>query len=179
MDDLCVNCRTTCKKCMQTQINAEKERERHRINRRIELLVFPRSSLLRTDRYSRSSPPFCYTDSAEPTNCSTRNPPIVRTESANCPHGLPRNTARKKLSFPCHVPYLGSSRTQGLIGLWWWLTALHDLVKVEGSDKVPVVCIHGHTVSYPTAVVHLQIGSWQREARVVVAPELPVPVLLG
>ena len=54
-----------------------------------------------------------------------------------------------------------------------------DLVKVEGSDKVPVVCVHGDTVSYPTAVVHLQIGSWQREARVVVAPELPVPVLLG
>ena len=50
-----------------------------------------------------------------------------------------------------------------------------DLVKVEGSDKVPVVCVHGDTVSYPTAVLHLQIGSWQREARVVVAPELPVP----
>ena len=34
-------------------------------------------------------------------------------------------------------------------------------------------------MSYPTAVVHLQIGSWQREARVVVAPGLLVPVLLG
>ena len=41
------------------------------------------------------------------------------------------------------------------------------------------MCVHGDTVSYPTVVVHLQIGSWQREARVVVVPELPVPVLLG
>ena len=49
---------------------------------------------------------------------------------------------------------------------------------VEGSDKIPVVRVHGDTVSYPTAAMHLQIGSWQREARVVVAPALPVLVLL-
>ena len=112
MDDPCGNCRTTCKKCMQTQIKAEKERERHCMNRRIELLVLPCSSLLRTDQYSRSSLPFCYTDSAESTNCSAQNPPIVRTESANYPRRLPRidveslrGSLRKKLSFPCHVLY--------------------------------------------------------------------------
>ena len=55
---------------------------------------------------------------------------------------------------------------------------MHLFVKVEGSDKVPVVCVHGDTVLYPTAAMHLQIGSWQREARVVVAPALPVLVLL-
>ena len=100
MDDLCGNCRTTCKKCMQTRINAEKERERHRMNRRIELLVFPHSLLLRTDWYSRSSPPFCYTCSAESTNSSARNSPIVRAESVNCPRGLPRNTAQINAESP-------------------------------------------------------------------------------
>ena len=34
-------------------------------------------------------------------------------------------------------------------------------------------------MSYPTAVVQLQIGTWQWQARVMVAPELPVAVLLG
>ena len=51
--------------------------------------------------------------------------------------------------------------------------------KVEGNDCVSVVCVHGDTVSYPTAVVQLQMGTWQRQSRVVVAPELPVAVLLG
>ena len=51
--------------------------------------------------------------------------------------------------------------------------------KVEETVNVPVLCVHGDTVFYPTAVVSLQIGSWQRKTRVVVAPQLPVAVLLG
>ena len=51
--------------------------------------------------------------------------------------------------------------------------------KVEGTERVPVVCVHGDTVSYPTAVVRLQIGTWQQQAKVVVASELPVAMLLG
>ena len=51
--------------------------------------------------------------------------------------------------------------------------------KVNGSYRVLVVCVHGDTVSYPTAVVQLQVGTWQQQARVVVVPELPVAVLLG
>ena len=44
---------------------------------------------------------------------------------------------------------------------------------------MPVVCVHGDTVSYLTTVVQLQVGAWQQQAQVVVAPELPVDVLLG
>ena len=51
--------------------------------------------------------------------------------------------------------------------------------KVDLKKKVPVLCIHGNTVIYPTATVELQIGEWRRSATVVVAPELPVAVLLG
>ena len=32
---------------------------------------------------------------------------------------------------------------------------------------------------YPTARVQLQLGHWPQVARVVVAPVIPVPVLLG
>ena len=48
--------------------------------------------------------------------------------------------------------------------------------KVDLKKKVPVFCIHGDTVLYPTATVELQIGEWRRSATVVVAPELPVAV---
>ena len=51
--------------------------------------------------------------------------------------------------------------------------------KVEFKKKVPVLCIHGDTVLYTTATVELQIGEWRRSATVVVAPKLPVVVLLG
>ena len=34
-------------------------------------------------------------------------------------------------------------------------------------------------MSYPTAIVQLQIGTWQQQPRVMVAPELLVAVLLG
>ena len=54
-----------------------------------------------------------------------------------------------------------------------------ELSKVEGTKQVPVVCVHRDTVSYPTAEVHLQMGTRQQQARVVVALELPVAVLLG
>lgn len=54
-----------------------------------------------------------------------------------------------------------------------------DLANVESTDQVPVMCVHGDTMSSPTAVLQVQIGTWQRQARVVVALELPVAVLLG
>jgi len=42
-----------------------------------------------------------------------------------------------------------------------------------------ILCVHGDMVSYPTAEVKLQLGRWSRVAKVVVAPGIPVPVLLG
>ena len=51
--------------------------------------------------------------------------------------------------------------------------------KVDHQNKVPVLCIHGDTVLYPTATVEFQIGKWRQSATVVVAPKLPVAVLLG
>ena len=41
------------------------------------------------------------------------------------------------------------------------------------------LCVHGDKVSYPTAEVELKLGQWSKVARVVVAPGIPVPVLLG
>ena len=51
---------------------------------------------------------------------------------------------------------------------------LVDAAKISSEEKVPILCALG-----PTAVVKLQTGSWKRESRVVVAPNLPVDVLLG
>ena len=56
---------------------------------------------------------------------------------------------------------------------------LVDAPKISSEEKVPILCAHGDTVLYPTAVVKLQTGPWKRESRVVVAPNLPVDVLLG
>ena len=42
-----------------------------------------------------------------------------------------------------------------------------------------VLCVHGDTLFYPTATVELRIGPWQERSRVIVAPNLPVDVLLG
>ena len=41
------------------------------------------------------------------------------------------------------------------------------------------MCVHGDEVCYPTAEVRLKLGQWSQTARVVVAPGIPVPVLLG
>ena len=56
---------------------------------------------------------------------------------------------------------------------------LVDAAKISSQEKVPILCAHGDTVLYPTAVVKLQTGPWKREGRVVVASNLPVDVLLG
>ena len=42
-----------------------------------------------------------------------------------------------------------------------------------------ILCVHGDKVRYPTAEVKLGLGQWSRAARVVAAPDIPVPVLLG
>ena len=54
-----------------------------------------------------------------------------------------------------------------------------DPDRVNNRDTVPVLCIHGDTVEYPTAVVNLSMGGYTGRASVAVAPSLPVPVLLG
>ena len=51
--------------------------------------------------------------------------------------------------------------------------------KMDAGNKVPVLCVHGDVCSYPTAEVELVSGSWRKKARVAVAPNLPVAVLLG
>ena len=56
-----------------------------------------------------------------------------------------------------------------------WLD--HDCMDYDQTEKI--LCVHGDMVCYPTARVRLQLGRWSKTARVVVAPEIPVPVLLG
>ena len=41
------------------------------------------------------------------------------------------------------------------------------------------MCVHGNMMHYSTARVKLQLGRWIQVSRVVVAPGIPVPVLLG
>ena len=41
-----------------------------------------------------------------------------------------------------------------------------------------LLSVHGDGVCYPTAEVRLKLGWWFQTTRVVVAPGIPVPVLL-
>lgn len=59
------------------------------------------------------------------------------------------------------------------------LASLVTRSAVDHTSKVPVLCVHGDTLFYPTVMVALQVGLWHERSRVVVAPNLPVDVLLG
>ena len=50
---------------------------------------------------------------------------------------------------------------------------------LDHSNKGRILCLHGDEVCYPTAEVRIKLGRWSQKARVVVAPGIPVPVLLG
>ena len=52
----------------------------------------------------------------------------------------------------------------------WWIPQ-----KSTGQ----VLCLHGHAESYPTAKVKLQIEGNDEERDIVVAPKLPMAVLIG
>ncbi|XP_064389549.1 uncharacterized protein LOC135337548 [Halichondria panicea] len=54
-----------------------------------------------------------------------------------------------------------------------------DSSKISKAETVAVLCVHGDTVEYPTAMVELALGGHTRKANVAIAPSLPVPVLLG
>ena len=49
----------------------------------------------------------------------------------------------------------------------------------NSEQNVPVLCVHGDMCSYPKAYVELGAEGWKQWAQVVVAPKLPVAVLLG
>ena len=53
-----------------------------------------------------------------------------------------------------------------------------DPSKMNLDERVPVLCVHGDTMEYPTAAVKLQVGETERITKVAVAQGLPVPVLL-
>ena len=50
---------------------------------------------------------------------------------------------------------------------------------LDCSNTVEILCVHGDKVCYPTAEVNLRLGQWSQFSRVVVASDIPVPVLLG
>ena len=50
---------------------------------------------------------------------------------------------------------------------------------LDHVNKERIMCVHEDEVSYPTAEEKLKLGWWSQTARVVVAPGIPVPVLLG
>ena len=51
--------------------------------------------------------------------------------------------------------------------------------RVEWAHTALVQCVHGDSLEYPTARVKLRVGGVDKLVRVVVAPKLPIPVLLG
>ena len=59
------------------------------------------------------------------------------------------------------------------------LASLVTRSAVDHTSKVPVLCVHGDTLFYPTVMVALRVGLWHKGSPVVVAPNLPVDVLLG
>ena len=52
-------------------------------------------------------------------------------------------------------------------------------LKVNQTDTVPIMCVHGDSEDYPTTEVDLLLEGTKRKVRAVVAPSLPVPVVLG
>ena len=50
---------------------------------------------------------------------------------------------------------------------------------LDHFDKERVLCVHGDEVCYPTAEMRLKLGRWSQKAKVVVAPGIPVSILLG
>ena len=54
-----------------------------------------------------------------------------------------------------------------------------DPEEVDRQNTVPVLCVHGDTMRYLTASIALRVGKKKQIATVAVAPDLPVPVLLG
>ena len=51
--------------------------------------------------------------------------------------------------------------------------------KLDYCNTEKILCVHGDMVCYPTAEVNLRLGQWSQIAKVVVAPGIAVPVLLG
>ena len=54
-----------------------------------------------------------------------------------------------------------------------------DPEEVNRQNTIPVLCVHGDTMRYPTASIALKVGKKTQTATMAIAPNLPVPVLLG
>ena len=50
---------------------------------------------------------------------------------------------------------------------------------IDHGTTEQILCVHGDKFSYPTAEVEIKVGGWKQVCKVVVAPKLPVAVLLG
>ena len=53
------------------------------------------------------------------------------------------------------------------------LASLVDPSVVDHVSKVPVLCVHGNTLFYPTATVVLRIGPWQERSWVIYSGTQP------
>ena len=52
-------------------------------------------------------------------------------------------------------------------------------MQLDNQWKASVQCVYGDSVEYPTTKVQLKVGDWGGEMQVAVAPDLPVPILMG
>ena len=47
------------------------------------------------------------------------------------------------------------------------------------EDRVPIQCVHGDQLTYPTADVLLEIDGWSRILKVALVPQMPVDMIVG
>ena len=47
------------------------------------------------------------------------------------------------------------------------------------EDRMPIQCVHGDQLTYPTAVVLLKIDGWSKVLKVALVPQMPVDMIVG
>ena len=47
------------------------------------------------------------------------------------------------------------------------------------DDRMPIQCVHGDQLAYPTADVLLEVDGWSRVLKVAVVPQMPVDMIVG
>ena len=47
------------------------------------------------------------------------------------------------------------------------------------EDRAPIQCVHGDQLTYPTAVVLLEINGWSKVLKVALVPQMPVDMIVG
>ena len=58
-------------------------------------------------------------------------------------------------------------------------SSLVEQSKWNGEDTIPVLCVHGDLLEYPTAEVRLEMDGREKKTKVALIPDVPVEVIIG